>query len=70
MESNDAEMASDVIETKDAIIASDRQVGIRRLNQYQVFERIGRGMHGSVRKGKDPISGEFVVSQTLNNSTL
>jgi len=48
-------------ETKDAIIASDRQVGVRRINQYQVFERIGRGMHGSVRRGRDNITGEFVV---------
>lgn len=51
----------DVIETKDAIIASDRQVGVRRINQYQVFERIGRGMHGSVRRGRDNITGDFVV---------
>ena len=50
-----------VIETKDAIIASDRQVGVRRINQYQVFERIGRGMHGSDRRGRDNATGEFVV---------
>lgn len=60
MEPKDAEM--DVIFTTDAIIASDRQVGVRRINQYQVFERIGRGMHGSVRKGKENTTGEFVVS--------
>lgn len=51
----------DVIITNDALIASDRQVGVRRINQYQVFDRIGRGMHGSVRKGKDALTGEFVV---------
>lgn len=64
MQAND--LKTDVIETKDAIITNNQSVGVRRINQYQVFEHIGRGMHGKVRRGIDTHTGEQVVRLRLS----
>lgn len=50
-----------IVETTEATIASVQGAGIRRINQYLVLERIGRGMHGQVRRGRDTTTGQDVV---------
>lgn len=32
------------------------------VNQYIVMEQLGKGMHGTVRRGIDSVTGELVVS--------
>lgn len=52
----------EVVETKTAIRGRHDRSGRKMVNQYVVMEQIGKGMHGTVRKGIDVRTSEFVVS--------
>ena len=51
----------EVVETATATVVADKELGHKLLNQYIVYEQIGKGMHGKVRRGQDSITGEDVV---------
>lgn len=65
MDSNNDEADRPIVETTEATIVLSQ--GARRINHYLVLERIGRGMHGQVRKGFDTKKQEYVVSRPCHS---
>lgn len=55
---------SGVVETNYAVKSTHTRSGKKMMNQYIVMETLGKGMHGTVRRGIVSGSGEFVVSGT------
>jgi SNF1-activating kinase 1 len=53
--------STEVVETTTANVVADRELGHKLLNQYIVYEQIGKGMHGRVRRGRDTTTDEEVV---------
>lgn len=56
-----ASPAPEVIETHHATARRHDTSGKKMVNQYIVYEQIGKGMHGIVRRGVDDTTGQTVV---------
>ncbi|PHH68238.1 hypothetical protein CDD82_711 [Ophiocordyceps australis] len=54
-----------VRETHKALIDSDQITGRKSINQYEVIEEIGRGMHGKVKLARNSQSGENVAIKII-----
>ncbi|KAH8714489.1 hypothetical protein BGZ61DRAFT_348743 [Ilyonectria robusta] len=54
-----------VRETHKALIDSDTTTGRKTINQYQVIEEIGRGMHGKVKLARNMETGENVAIKII-----
>ncbi|KAH7133130.1 hypothetical protein B0J13DRAFT_93882 [Dactylonectria estremocensis] len=54
-----------VRETHKALIESDTTTGRKTINQYQVIEEIGRGMHGKVKLARNMETGENVAIKII-----
>ncbi|KAG8919414.1 hypothetical protein FRC00_011356, partial [Tulasnella sp. 408] len=52
---------TEVVTNKQAILSTHDRSGRKMVNQYIVMEVIGKGMHGTVRKGIDSRTGEMVA---------
>jgi hypothetical protein len=50
-----------VITTHKVVAGLDSETKRKMINQYIVFEELGRGMHGKVRRGWDTDTEEDVV---------
>ncbi|KAJ4261679.1 hypothetical protein NW762_007117 [Fusarium torreyae] len=54
-----------VRETHKALIDSDTATGRKLINQYEVIEEIGRGMHGKVKLARNNDTGENVAIKII-----
>ncbi|ODA78118.1 hypothetical protein RJ55_06721 [Drechmeria coniospora] len=54
-----------VRETHKALIDSDNITGRKSINQYEVIEEIGRGMHGKVKLARNTETGENVAIKII-----
>ncbi|KAF7558452.1 hypothetical protein G7046_g5693 [Stylonectria norvegica] len=54
-----------VRETHKALIESDEITGRKLINQYEVIEEIGRGMHGKVKLARNLVSGDNVAIKII-----
>ncbi|KAK7414659.1 hypothetical protein QQX98_006516 [Neonectria punicea] len=54
-----------VRETHKALIDSDNITGRKTINQYEVIEEIGRGMHGKVKLARNMETGENVAIKII-----
>ncbi|OAQ88937.1 serine/threonine-protein kinase ssp1 [Purpureocillium lilacinum] len=54
-----------VRETHKALIDSDITTGRKSINQYEVIEEIGRGMHGKVKLARNSATGENVAIKII-----
>ncbi|KJZ72732.1 hypothetical protein HIM_07924 [Hirsutella minnesotensis 3608] len=54
-----------VRETHKALIDSDINTGRKSINQYEVIEEIGRGMHGKVKLARNTQTGENVAIKII-----
>ncbi|KAG8863090.1 hypothetical protein FRB96_009270 [Tulasnella sp. 330] len=50
-----------VVETHHAVKHTHDRSGKKMMNQYIVMETLGKGMHGTVRRGIDSLTGELVA---------
>ncbi|POR32488.1 Serine/threonine-protein kinase ssp1 [Tolypocladium paradoxum] len=48
-----------------ALIDSDNITGRKSINQYEVIEEIGRGMHGKVKLARNTVTGENVAIKII-----
>lgn len=53
------------IRTHKALIDSDEITGRKLINQYEVIEEIGRGMHGKVKLARNLETGDFVAIKII-----
>lgn len=51
--------------THKALIDSDTATGRKLINQYEVLEELGRGVHGKVKKARDSETGEHVAIKII-----
>ncbi|KAF9519692.1 hypothetical protein BS47DRAFT_1079468 [Hydnum rufescens UP504] len=58
--------STEVVETTTATVVADRELGHKLLNQYIVYEQIGKGMHGRVRRGRDTTTDEEVAIKIVD----
>ncbi|KAG8996271.1 hypothetical protein FRB90_012781 [Tulasnella sp. 427] len=52
---------TDVVTNKHAVLGTHDRSGRKMVNQYIVMEVIGKGMHGTVRRGIDSRTGDIVA---------
>ncbi|KAG8913327.1 hypothetical protein FRC01_004598, partial [Tulasnella sp. 417] len=58
---------TEVVTNKHAVLGTHDRSGRKMVNQYIVMEVIGKGMHGTVRRGIDSRTGEMVTSPDKNS---
>ncbi|KAI0392452.1 kinase-like protein [Xylariaceae sp. FL0594] len=54
-----------VRETHKALVDLDAMTGRKSINQYEVIEELGRGVHGKVKLARNTISGENVAIKII-----
>ncbi|KAL1837166.1 hypothetical protein VTJ49DRAFT_4196 [Mycothermus thermophilus] len=54
-----------VRETHKANVEHDYHTGRKHINNYEIIEELGRGMHGKVKLAKDVNTGEFVAIKII-----
>jgi SNF1-activating kinase 1 len=64
-----SQLQTEVKETAHAVRGTHERSGRKMVNQYIIMEQIGKGMHGTVRRGLDSTNGDYVVSPASNHAT-